>query len=188
MSKINIESHAYIRMFSHVLRFGNEALEESLEVMGLCIGNYDEVKDKFNLINVIPYQHGIKVSTGFTKEDIEFFSNLNKEYQDKDLKIIGWYLSRPGWGLDFTDITIQNHRFFQTEKNPQNFIIIFDHSRMGTENDFGFKIYSLRDFKKSNDYIEMQYDINIPDNLNFFKWVQKFVEDSQKQSPVIIKE
>ncbi|MFX1456421.1 MAG: hypothetical protein ACFFDB_13690 [Promethearchaeota archaeon] len=188
MSKINIESNAYIRMFSHVLRFGSEALEESLEVMGLCIGNYDEVEDKFNLINVIPYQHGIKVSTGFTKEDLEFFSNLNKEYQDRDLKIIGWYLSRPGWGLDFTDITIQNHRLFQTEKNPQNFVIIFDHSRMGTENDFGFKIYSLRDFKKSNDYIEMPYDISIPDNLNFFKWVQKFVEDSQKQSPVIIKE
>ncbi|MHA2036752.1 MAG: hypothetical protein ACW98X_09985 [Promethearchaeota archaeon] len=188
MSKIKIESNAFIRMFAHVLRFGNEALDESVEVMGICIGKEDENTAEFNLTNVIPFQHGFQASTGFTKEDIEIFANLNMQYQEKDLKIIGWYVSRPGWGLDFTDITIQNHKFFQTEKNPHGFAIILDHTIMGKEKDFGFNIYSLKDHKKSNDYEEIPYEIDIPANLNFFKWVQKFVEDSQSLSPVIIKE
>ena len=188
ISKIKIGSEAFIRMMTHVLRFGNEALEESVEVMGICIGKEDESGNIFDLINIIPFQHGIKVSTGFTKEDIELLAKLDKEHQEKDLKIIGWYISRPVWGLDFTDITIQNHKFFQSEKNPQGFVIIFDHSIMGKEIDSGFIIYTLKDYKKSNDYQEIPYDIELPANLNFFKWVQKFVEDSQRLSPVIIKE
>jgi gas vesicle protein len=175
-------------MMTHVLKFGNDALDESVEVMGICIGKENEIENDFNLLNVIPFHHGIQVSTGFTKEDVELLANMNKEYQEKDLKIIGWYISRPGWGLDFTDITIQNHKFFQTVKNPQGFIIIFDHTLMGKEKEFGFKIYSLKDYKKSDDYHEIPYEIEMPANLNFFKWVQKFVEDSQKLSPVIIKD
>ncbi len=188
ISKITIGSEAFIRMMTHVLRFGNEALEESVEVMGVCIGKEDDTENRFNILNIIPIQHGLKVSTGFTKEDIEFFANLNKDYQEKGLKIIGWYISRPGWGLDFTDITIQNHKFFQTEKNPQGFVIIYDHTIMGKEKEFGFKIYTLKDYKKSNEFHEIPYEIEIPASLNFFKWVQKFVEDSQRLSPVIIKE
>ena len=188
ISKIIIDSEAFIRMITHVLRFGNEALEESVEVMGICIGKKDETENLFNLLNIIPLQHGMKVATGFTKEDIELLANLNKEYQEKDLNIIGWYISRPGWGLDFTDFTIQNHKFFQTEKNPQGFAIIFDHTIMGKEKEFGFKIYTLKDFKKSNDSREIPYEIILPKNLSFFKWVQKLVEDSQRLSPVIIKE
>jgi gas vesicle protein len=188
IAKIIIEPEAYIRMITHVLRFGNEALDESVEVMGLCIGKKDNTGNTFNLLNVIPLQHGIKVSTGFTKEDVELLANLNNEYQEKNVKIIGWYISRPGWGLDFTDITIQNHKFFQTEHNPQGFVIIFDHTIMGKDKDFGFKIYTLADFKKSTDYHEISYEIVLPTNLNYFKWVQKFVEDSQKLSPIIIKE
>jgi len=175
-------------MMTHVLRFGNESLDESVEVMGVCIGEIDETGKEINLINVNPIQHGIHVSTGFTKEDIELFAGLDKEYQEKGTKIVGWYISRPGWGLDFTEITIQNHKFFQTEKNPQGFIIIFDHTLMSKEKGFGFKIYTLKEYKKSNDYLEVPYEIEIPANLNFFKWVKKFVEDSQRLSPVIIKE
>lgn len=188
MLKIIISSEAFIRMMTHVLRFGNEALEENVEVMGVCIGKEDETKNNFDLLKILPIQHGIKVSTGFSKEDVELFAKLGKEHQEKNLKIIGWYISRPGWGLDFTDITIKNHKFFQTEKNPQGFVIIFDHTIMGKEKEFGLKIYTLKDFRKSNDYLEIPYEIELPANLSFFKWVQKFVEDSQRISPVIIKE
>ena len=185
---VKIKANALIRMMTHVLRFGNEALDESVEVMGVCIGEIDEASKVINLINVNPIQHGIHVSTGFTKEDVELVVGLDKEYQEKDMKIVGWYISRPGWGLDFTEITIQNHKFFQTDKNSQGFIIIFDHTLMGKEKGFGFKIYKLREYKKSNDYLEVSYEIEIPANLNFFKRVKKFVEDSQRLSPVIINE
>lgn len=186
--KVKIKADALIRMITHVLRFGNEALDESVEVMGVCIGEIDEINQVINLISVIPIQHGIHVSTGFNKEDIELFVELDKQYQEKDMKIVGWYISRPGWGLDFTEITIQNHKFLQTEKNPKGFVVIFDHTLMGKDKGFGFKIYTLKEHKKSNDYLEVSYEIEIPANLNFFKWVQKFVEDSQRLSPVIIKE
>ncbi|MFX1374796.1 MAG: hypothetical protein ACFFA0_03185 [Promethearchaeota archaeon] len=188
--EVKISADALIRMITHVLRFGNDALDESVEVMGICIGKADETNNLVNLINVIPIQHGIHVSTGFTKEDIDLFAKLDKEYQTKDMNVVGWYISRPGWGLDFTEITIQNHKFFQTDKNPQGFIIIFDHTLMVKKKRElnGFKIYSLKEYKKSNEYYEVSYDLEIPANLNFFKWVQKFVEDSQSLSPVIIKE
>lgn len=186
--KIVIKADAFIRMMTHVLRFGNEALDESVEVMGICIGNIDETSKSINLLNIVPIQHGIHASTGFTKEDIELFAGLEKEYQEKDMKIVGWYLSRPGWGLDFTEITIQNHKFIQTDKNPDGFIIIFDHTLMGKEKGFGFVINSLKEYKKSNDYFEISYELEIPSNLNFFRWVQKFVEESQKLSPVMINE
>lgn len=186
--KVIIKADAFIRMMTHVLRFGNEALDESIEVMGICVGNFDETRKIINLFNIIPIQHGIHVSTGFSKEDIELFAGLEKEYQEKDMKIVGWYLSRPGWGLDFTEITIQNHKFIQTDKNPHGFVIIFDHTLMGKEKGFGFVINSLKEYKKSNKYFEISYELEIPANLNFFRWVQKFVEDSQRLSPVMINE
>jgi len=183
--KILIKTDALIRMITHVLKFGNEALDENVEVMGLCIGQIDETNNQILLHNIHPVQHG---SIGFTREDIELFNQLNKDYQEKGMKLVGWYTSRPGWGLDFTDITIQNHKLFQTAKNPQGFIIIFDHTLMGKENGFGFEIYSLKDFNISNEIREVSYEIEVPDSLHFFKWVQKFMEDSQKVSPVIIAE
>jgi hypothetical protein len=187
--KIIIKPDAFIRMITHVLKYGNEALEESVEVMGVCIGKISQDESLIELVNVLPIQHGMQVSTGFTKEDIELFSQLDKEYLEKGLGIIGWYISRPGWGLDFTDITIQNHKFFQTDKNPRGFIIIFDHSLMGDQvEDLGFKVYTLEDYKKSNEYLSVAYEIGKPNTLGFFKWVQKFVEDSQRLSPVLIKE
>jgi proteasome lid subunit RPN8/RPN11/F0F1-type ATP synthase membrane subunit b/b' len=187
--KIAVEPDAFIRMITHVLKYGNEALEESVEVMGVCIGKITEEENLIELVNILPIQHGIQVSTGFTREDIELFSQLDKEYQEKGLGIIGWYTSRPGWGLDFTDITIQNHKFFQTDKNPHGFIIIFDHSLLGDQvEDLGFKVYTLKDYKKSNEYLSVTCEIGKPNTLGFFKWVQKFVEDSQRLSPVLIKE
>ncbi|MFX1344972.1 MAG: hypothetical protein ACFFBC_06080 [Promethearchaeota archaeon] len=185
---VKIETEALIRMVTHVLKFGNESLDESVEVMGVCIGDVDEKNKLIHLININPIQHGIHVSTGFSKEDIELFAELDKESLEQDRKIVGWYISRPGWGLDFTEITIQNHKFFQTDKNPQGFIIIFDHTLMSKEKGFGFKIYKLKEYKKSNDHIEVPYEIEISSDLNFFKWVKKFVEDSQRISPIIIKE
>lgn len=186
--KVIIKPDAFLRMYTHVLRFGNEAIEEDAEVMGVCVGQIDEAGKKFNLLNTIPIQHGMHVSTGFSKEDIELFSQLDKE-SDENKKIIGWYLSRPGWGLDFTEVTIQNHKFFQSDKNPQAFIIIFDHTMMGkNEDDFGFKVYTLKDYKKSNDFNEVAYEVETPATLNYFNWVKKFVEDSQKPNPVLIRE
>ncbi|GAH10734.1 unnamed protein product [marine sediment metagenome] len=47
--KVKIKADALIRMITHVLRFGNEALDESVEVMGVCIGEIDEINNSFSL-------------------------------------------------------------------------------------------------------------------------------------------
>ena len=39
--EIFIKKEAFRNMLTHVLRFGNEALEKSIEVLGVCIGKYD---------------------------------------------------------------------------------------------------------------------------------------------------
>jgi gas vesicle protein len=56
------------------------------------------------------------------------------------------------------------------------------------EEGYGFKIYTLKDYKKSNDFNEVAYEVETPATLNYFKWVKKFVEDSQRPNPVLISE
>ncbi len=51
--KVIIKADAFIRMMTHVLRFGNEALDESIEVMGICVGNIDETRKIINLFKLL---------------------------------------------------------------------------------------------------------------------------------------
>ncbi len=118
--KIIIKKEAFRNMLTHVLNYGSVALEESVEVMGVCLGKVNQEDGKVILTNAIPVMHGPEVSVGFSKKEIEIFQQIENQYKET---IIGWYLSRPGWGLDFTNITIANHQYFQNEKFPQERIL-----------------------------------------------------------------
>lgn len=187
-NRIIIKKEAFRNMITHVLRFGSNALEKSVEVMGICLGELSEDEKDIILTNAIPITHGKKVSTGFTKDDYELLTQLEKKYQKKNLNVVGWYTSHPGWGLYFSDVEMKTHQFFQKESNPYGFCIIFDHTIMDKDNKFGFEIYRFDDFKKADKYHNALYEIEIPADLDYFKWVQKFVEDFQKQNPILIKE
>ncbi|MFX0137318.1 MAG: hypothetical protein ACFFDN_27010 [Candidatus Hodarchaeota archaeon] len=180
-----IKKEPFRNMLTHVLRFGSYALEKTEEVMGLCFGNFDSIENKVIIENAIPIMHGLAVSVGFSKEQIELFRQIESQYKEI---IIGWYISRPGWGLDFTDITIANHKFFQNEKTPYSFCIVFDHTLMGKDGNLGFEIFRLDDYSKAEKYHTVSYEIEAPTTLDYFKWVQKFMEDFQKKSPLLIKE
>ena len=108
--KIYIKKEAFRNMITHVLRFGNEAIEESVEVMGICIGKTVNEKD-IELINAIPITHGKKISLGFSSEDFNSFSEVERIYSSQNLYTIGWYSSHPGWGLFFSDSAIKNQFF-----------------------------------------------------------------------------
>jgi len=180
-----IKKEAFRNMITHVLRFGSEVLENSVEVMGVCLGKIDSMDGKVIIDNAIPVMHGPVVSIGFSKKDIELFQQIENQYKKT---IVGWYTSRPGWGLDFTEIIIANHQYFQNEKFPQGFCLIFDHTLMGLDGNFGFEIYRLDDYIKTDKYSTVSYEIEIPSTLEYFKWIQKFMEDFQKKNPILIKE
>ncbi|MFX1393606.1 MAG: hypothetical protein ACFFAH_08525 [Promethearchaeota archaeon] len=188
--KVYIKKEAFRNMITHVLRFGNEAFEESVEVMGICIGKTVNGKD-IELINAIPITHGKKISIGFNSEDYNAFSEVERIYAKQNLHAVGWYSSHPGWGLFFSDSAIINHRnFFQNDKKPYGFYIVFDHTLMAKDGNLGFEIYRLDDYsdEKNTEYHKIAYEIEIPNNLEYFTWVQKFVEDNEKEAPILIKE
>ena len=183
--KIIIRKEAFRNMITHVLRFGNTFLDESVEVMGICIGKTVNGKD-IELINAIPITHGKKISLGFSSKDFNMFSDIEKRFANQNMNIVGWYSSHPGWGLFFSDSAIKTHHdFFQN-----GVYVNFDHTLMGKEGNLGFEIYRLNDYsdEKNNEYHKVEYDLEFPSTLDYFKWVQKLVEDTQKKAPILIKE
>jgi proteasome lid subunit RPN8/RPN11 len=175
-------------MITHVLRFGNTALDESVEVMGICMGKGSN--NKMIIENAVPITHGSRIEVGFSPEDYASFAQIDEQYAEKGLYAIGWYHSHPGWGLFFSENDVKNHLFYQKKQTPNAFGIVFDHNLMGKEGSLGFEIYRLKDLKKGpkSDYIRVAYEVEIPKTLDYYKWVQKFVEDSQKKAPILIKE
>ena len=182
---IFIKKEAFRNMLTHVLRFGSYALEKSVEVMGICVGKYDSVEDKIIIENAVPITHGDKVEIGFDKDVYELFSQIGKKYSSD---LIGYYHSHPSWGLYLSESDLKNLQYFQNEKFLYGFAIVFDHALMGKEGNLGFEIYRLDDFSKTEKYHTVPFEIEIPTTLEYFKWVQKFLEDFQKKTPILIKE
>jgi len=188
--KVHISKEAFRNMITHVLRFGSDALENSVEVMGICLGKVQPNGIDIVLENAIPINHGTQVSNGFSQEDLATFNKIEEHYISQNLHIVGFYLSHPGWGLFFSDIGIKNHRYFQNEQKPYGFCIVFDHTIMGKDTNLGFEIYRLDNYldQMAKEYHKVQYEVETPNTLDYFKWIQKFVEDTQKREPILIKE
>ncbi|MFX1363750.1 MAG: hypothetical protein ACFFCE_08915 [Promethearchaeota archaeon] len=183
--KIFIKKEAFRNMVTHVLRFGNEALEQSVEVMGVCLGEYDSKEDKVIVENAVPLSHGDKVEIGFDKDVYDLFIEIGNKYSSD---LIGYYHSHPSWGLYLSESDLNNLKYFQGEKFPHGFAIVFDHTLMGKEEKLGFDIYRLDDYSKAENYHSVPFEIEKPTSLEYFKWVQKFSEDIEKMNPILIKE
>ncbi len=188
--KVHISKEAFRNMITHVLRFGNAALENSVEVMGICLGKLQPNGKDIFLLNAIPIFHGTHISNGFSQEELDTFKKIEALYINQNLHVVGWYHSHPGWGLFFSDIAIKNHRIFQNEQKPYGFCIVFDHTLMGKENNLGFETYRLDNFMDSmnKEHHKVVVEVEIPNTLDYFKWIQKFVEDIHKKEPIMIKE
>ena len=183
--KIFIKKEAFRNMVTHVLRFGSNVLENSVEVLGICLGKYNDTDDRVIIENTIPLTHGEKVEIGFDKEMYELFTQIKKKYSSE---LIGYYHSHPSWGLYLSESDLGNIQFFQNEKFPQGFCIVFDHTLIVLGGNLGFEIFLLDDYTNTDKYSSVSYEIEIPSTLEYFKWIQKFMEDFQKKSPILIKE
>jgi len=182
---IFIKKEAFRNMLTHVLRFGSDALEQSIEVMGICVGKYDNVEDKVIVENAVPLIHGDKAEIGFNKDTYSLFKEIGKKYSSD---LIGYYHSHPSWGLYLSESDINNLQYFQGETFPYGFGIVFDHTLMGKNGNLGFEIYRLDDYSKAEKYHTIPFEIELPASLEYFKWVQKFSEDFHKKDPILIKE
>ncbi len=180
-----IKKEAFRNMLTHVLRFGNDALEKSIEVMGVCVGKYDQAEDKVIIENAVPITHGDKVEIGFDKDTYELFNQIGEKYSSD---LIGYYHSHPSWGLYLSESDLKNIQYFQNEHFPKGVSIVFDHTLMGKNGHLGFEVYRLDDYKKTDKYHTVPFEIELPNSLEYFKWVQKFSEDFQKKNPILIKE
>ncbi|TXT59813.1 MAG: hypothetical protein BAJALOKI3v1_1010010 [Promethearchaeota archaeon] len=185
---VDIKKEAFRNIIAHIFRFGHEALDESVDTMGFCLGSLEQ--DHYVVKNAIPVSHGPSLRKNYFSKKSKLVNQIEEKYQDENLQLIGWYISHPSEGVEWKEIDIQNHLQIQTERRPNAFCILLDHKLIRKEDDFGVKIYTLKDFEmgEASEIKELAYKVESPNSLDFFNWVQKFVEDYHKSDPILIKE
>ncbi|MBN1214166.1 MAG: hypothetical protein JXA99_01865 [Candidatus Lokiarchaeota archaeon] len=186
---IFITKEAFRNMITHVLRFADDSLDTKYEVIGFCLGKQDE-NNNMMLMNAIPISHGKDIQIGISQSYLDLLKKIEDNYKDQDLKVIGWYISHPSGGIEWNEQDRKNHLYIQTNKKPKAFSIVFDHKLLKKENNFGLKIYSFIDYKKGEQgkYDSIDFEIEEPKTMDYFKWIQKFVEDFYKNNPILISE
>jgi proteasome lid subunit RPN8/RPN11 len=100
-TKVEIHPSAFKKIIFHGLRYANQNLEEKQEVLGICIGT--ESENVVSLLDTIPVIHGDQIEIGLSQELHELFERIKKDHTSEETKIIGWYLSHPGYKLELTD-------------------------------------------------------------------------------------
>lgn len=183
-SKVEIYPSAFKKIIFHSLRYANQNLDENQEVLGICIGT--ESENGISLLDTIPAIHGDQIETGLSQELHELFERVKKDLNSEETKIIGWYLSHPGYDLELTDSDKTIQLYFQNENNPNAIVIVFDPLRFKKSENFGVKSFRLKDYMQPKTLLELETNIKIPDTLDFFKWVKQLIEDSQRKEPQII--
>jgi proteasome lid subunit RPN8/RPN11 len=190
--KVIISKEAFRNMITHVLRFGNEELENSVEVLGICLGKKVENTNNVRVVNAIPLFHGTKAEIGLSADEYKSIGihKIEERYESQGISIVGWYHSHPGWGLYYSESDIKHHQFYQNGKKPLGFGIVFDYTLMNKEGELGLEVYRLDDYLDNfnTQYHVVEYELEKPNTLEYFKWVQKFSEDLQKKAPILIKE
>lgn len=190
-SKIFIKMSAFNDMLSHVLRFSNKSLDFNDQVLGFCLGSRDPNNTDIIVSEVVPITHGDIVELGFSEKIHKFLVQIKEESESKNIQVLGWYHSHPdSKSFFFSEVDKKNHLYFQNEQTPNAFGIVFDHSKLQKEGNFGLEVYRLEDPKKGikSKEITVKYEIEAPKSLDFYRWIQKLVEYGQTKNPIIIRE
>ncbi len=189
--RVFIKMTPFKDMFTHVLRFANVVLEYNEQVLGFCIGKKNPDNDVITITKIIPITHGDEVELGFSEKVHNSLIQIQEEISSENLSVVGWYHSHPeAETLFFSDVDKRNHIYFQNEKFQYGFGIVFDYSKLKKSDNFGLEVFRLKEHSKGDrsDYIKVKYEIEAPNSLDFYNWVQKLVEYGQTKNPIIIKE
>ena len=187
---VNIEYDAFQKMISHTLRFANDSREESIQVLGICIGEYLAETKRYIIGDVIPITHGDFIELGFSEEIHEVIDEIKSHYPDTNKSVIGWYHSHLGYGLYFSNSDKVNNLFFQHSENPYGFGVVIEQTLLNDDHNYGIEVFRLKDYLKGaeSDYIKVEFDISPPNSMKLFKWVQELVESTQSKDSKIIYE
>ncbi|MFX1276220.1 MAG: hypothetical protein ACFFBP_04630 [Promethearchaeota archaeon] len=182
IKKVYIKKEAYRNMITHVLKYASKSLDYCSQVIGVCVGKPRANQNEFDVVWALPLTHGDYIDVEENKEIMNNFSTNEEQIWIKQGNtVIGWYCSHPNDGLDIVDLDIKNHQFFQKNYNSNCFVIVFDHNEMAIKDNLGFKIYYLGD----QGFNEIEHDVEVPNTFDYFRWVMKFVEDSQLRTPAL---
>lgn len=176
--KVLLSKSAFNQILRHVFRYGSQTLKKKYEVIGLCFGKKDLKNNNLLIIEVLPLTHFEGISDPIAlleNTELEFF---NEKFSKKEIKNLGWYYSIPGGGLTFNEKHLKSQLFFQSKKNPEGFCIILDPMVMEKDVNSGLKIFHLRNIEtpESSKYEEIQFEIQIPNDLEYFNWIKILME------------
>lgn len=179
LKKVYIKKEAYRNMVTHVLKYGSKSLDTNYQVIGVCVGKPRANQDEVDVVWALPLTHGTYIDIEQNQDVINNFSKNEEQWLKQGNTVIGWYCSHPELGLDADDQDIKNHKYFQKTYNSNCFAIIFDHKEMGKKDNLGLKTYYLG----SQGFNEVEQEVEIPQTFDYFRWIMKFVEDSQLRTP-----
>jgi proteasome lid subunit RPN8/RPN11 len=188
--KVLIKMNAFNAMLTHVLRFAGKSLDYNDQVLGFCLGSRDP-NNNLTVKRAIPIVHGDVVELGFPEKIHKTLNQIKEEAKSENMEVLGWYHSHPdSKSFFFSDNDKKNHKYFQNEQNPHAFGIILDHSKLQKGVKKSLEVFRLDDPKKGekSKEIKVDFEIEIPKSLEFYRWVQKLVEYSQMKNPIIIRE
>ncbi|TXT66928.1 MAG: hypothetical protein BAJALOKI1v1_240024 [Promethearchaeota archaeon] len=194
-----IKPLAYYKMLVHVLRFGSNQLKQRQfnEVMGVLIGRLNEENGGRKIKQVIvedaiPVSHGGAIEVRFSAEQLGDFGEIDNYLWEKygdNLQwfSLGWYHSHPNLGIFFSQTDIHNQLFWQ-EKNPSGIGIVFDHTYLNKENDYGFRVFRLDEPSKgqASGYHEVEAIVEPPQSLKFYTKIIDLINSVHtKHAPIL---
>jgi proteasome lid subunit RPN8/RPN11 len=190
LGKVLIKYDAFRKIIAHVLRFANESKESSEQVLGVCVGAFFNDKKSFIISDAIPIMHGDAVELGFSQDIHDSINEVKENYSESNSNIIGWYHSHLGYGLYFSNSDKVNNLNFQNAENLYGFGIVIEQTLMNEGENYGFEVYRLKDHTKGADsnYIRVEFEIEPPNSMDFFRWVKELVESSQNKNTEIVYE
>ncbi|TFF85544.1 MAG: hypothetical protein EU517_01490, partial [Promethearchaeota archaeon] len=188
--EVTVQYEPFRKIISHTLRFANESKEEKQQVFGICIGEYLKDEKRYIVKNAIPITHGDDIEIGWSEEMHNTIESIKSDYKDGNDTVIGWYHSHLGYGLYFSNADKANNLYFQNSDNLYGFGILIEQSKLKEAKDFGVDVYRIKDVSKGvdSDYVKVKFEIEPPNSMQFFKWVQELVESTQEKNAKLIYE
>jgi len=194
-STVTVKPTAYIKMLTHILRFGSKAQNprQFKEVIGMLIGHLDGEGDIKNVTveDAIPISHGGLIEVKFSEEQLGAFGEIDmqifEKYGSKNWFTVGWYHSHPGLQIFFSSTDVFNQLFWQ-DKNPSGIGIVFDHVYLERPEDMGFRTFRLDDPSKglSSNYHEVKTVVEPPDNHDYYFNIIELISKIHSKEPPIL--
>jgi len=187
--QIVIEKDAFRNLITHTYRFGHLTLRETHQVMGICLGSISE-DASYQVKNAIPITHGNELMVGNNQQINTVISKMKEKYNTNELSVIGLYSSHLEDKNELSEEEMNNLVYFQKEVNPKSVYIVINRNLIQDDESFGLRAYTLEgEVEGSNVNVKgVNIEIEEPKSVLVYKWIQKFVEDYQKQTPILIKE